>query len=200
MVVFNFLGEIFSERSFWRMIIFKLISCPSFQNNEIDQNQPKSTDFEQIRKVIAFKNCRKSMIFKQKLHIIIFRFLLILSKNKHFYWKIKGNSLQKCSIFAKFWTFSQISLDHFGDHFRFKSSSLFLGLQRSFWRMIILVDKYCRLCRTESNQGKVILVLGAGGSIHGWTVLQFVRANARKLRTDVQNPSSWDTIDEFPAK
>ena len=24
-----------------------------------------------------------------------------------------------------------------------------------------------RLCRTESNQGKVILVLGAGGSIHG---------------------------------
>ena len=74
---------------------------------------------------------------------IAYHYLSILSKNKHFYWKIKGNSLQKCSVFAKIWTFSQISLDHFGDHFRFKSSSLFLGLQRSFWRMIILVDTYC---------------------------------------------------------
>ena len=35
---------------------------------------------------------------------IAYHYLSILSKNKHFYWKIKGNSLQKCSIFAKFWT------------------------------------------------------------------------------------------------
>ena len=106
-MVFNFLGEIFSERSFWRMIIFKLISCPSFQNNEIDQNQPKSTEFEQIRKVIAFKNCRKSMIGKNCISLS-FVFLLILSKIKHFIEKSKviiyknARFLQKFEPFHKY--------------------------------------------------------------------------------------------------
>ena len=44
-----------------------------------------------------------------------------------------------------------------------------------------------RLCRTESNQGKVIRVWVLVTEIHGWSLLQIVRTIERKLAIDVQN-------------
>ena len=50
---------------------------------KIVQNQPISTDFEQIRKVVSsLQKLQKTMIFRQKLYIFIFHFYVDFVENQ----------------------------------------------------------------------------------------------------------------------